>query len=166
MKRLLLLTSAVALGLSACAGDRPQRKPPEAPWHPATQMLDKYVSNANGSLTRAQMEAGLHKDFGTADKDKTGCLDSDETRAINEERLAADQSTASPLVDFTGHGCIDFDTFANTPRSLFQALDRDNNGVLTAQELHPWLPAPKKEDGDAAQPKEHHHPRGAGGDGN
>lgn len=167
MKKLPFLICVAALGLSACAGDNhPQRKPPEAPWHPATQMLDKYVADKDGSLTRAQMEAGLRKDFDTADKNKTGCLDSDETRAINEERLAADQSTASPLVDFTGRGCIDFDTFANTPRSLFQALDRDNNGVLTAQELHPWLPAAKKDDGHAVQPKEHHRPRGGGGDGN
>jgi Ca2+-binding EF-hand superfamily protein len=161
MKKLPFLGLACALGLSACGTDHPDRKPPEVPWHPATQMLQKYVTNADGSLTRAQMEAGVRKDFDTADKDKTGCLDADETRAINEERLAEDQSTASPLVDFTGKGCIDFTTFSNTPRSLFQALDRDNNGVLTSQELHPWLPPPKKDDGDSAPPKEHPHPPGS-----
>lgn len=155
------------LGLAACAGggDQEHRKPPEAPWHPATQMLQKYVTNTDGSLTRAQMEAGLRKDFDTADKNKTGCLDGDETRAINDERLAEDQATASPLVDFTGRGCIDFETFSNTPRSLFQALDRDNNGVLTSQELHPWLPPPKKQDGEAPQPKEHRAAHGGGSDG-
>ena len=123
-------------------------------------MLQKYVTNTDGSLTRAQMEAGLHKDFDAADKNKTGCLDTDEVRTINEERLAEDQSTASPLVDFTGKGCIDFETFSNTPRSLFQALDRDNNGVLTSPELHPWLPAPKKDDGQSTPPAEHHHSHG------
>jgi hypothetical protein len=149
MNKLSLLACAAAVALSACAGDRhPDRKPPEAPWHPATQMLDKYVTNADGSLTHAQMEAGLRKDFDAADKNKTGCLDADETRAINEERLTADQSTASPLVDFTGRGCIDFDTFANTPRSLFQALDRDGNNVLTAQELHPWIRVQPKKGSD------------------
>lgn len=152
MNKSLLLLCACALGLSACAGDKPQRKPPEAPWHPATQMLQKYVTNADGSLTRTQMEVGLRKDFTAADVDKTNCLNMDETRAINEERLAEDQSTASPLVDFSGKGCIDFETFSNTPRSLFQALDRDNNGVLTAPELHPWLPAPSKDDGQKPPP--------------
>ncbi|HEY8948215.1 MAG TPA: hypothetical protein VIM56_04965 [Rhizomicrobium sp.] len=166
MRKAPIILCAAALALSACAGDHhPDRKPPEAPWHPATQMLQKYVTNTDGSLTRAQMEAGLRKDFETADKNKTGCLDGDETRAINEERLNEDQATASPLVDFTGRGCIDFQTFSNTPRSLFQALDRDNNGVLTSQELHPWLPSPKTEDGQTPQPKEHRHPRGGGSDG-
>lgn len=161
MKKLPLIMCAAALMLSACAGDdHPDRKPPEVPWHPATQMLQKYVTNTDGSLTRAQMEAGLHKDFDAADKNKTGCLDTDEVRTINEERLAEDQSTASPLVDFTGKGCIDFETFSNTPRSLFQALDRDNNGVLTSQELHPWLPAPKKDDRQSTPPAEHHHSHG------
>jgi hypothetical protein len=157
------------MALSACAGDDHPRKPPEAPWHPATRMLEKYVTNKDGSLTHAQMEAGLRKDFAAADKDHTGCLNADETRSINEERLAADQSTASPLVDFTGRGCIDFDTYANTPRSLFQALDRDSNNVLTAQELHPWLPVKTKEDGNQPEKHEPEHrggggPQGAGAD--
>lgn len=150
------------VALSGCAGDdREHRKPAEAPWHPATQMLQKYVTATDGSLTRAQMEAGLHKDFDAADKDHTGCLSTDETRAINEQRLAEDQSTASPLVDFTGKGCIDFDQFASTPRSLFDALDRDNNGILTAQELHPWQPAPKKDQQQGAAPPDRHRHGGA-----
>jgi hypothetical protein len=154
------------LGLSACAGDKPDRKPPEAPWHPATAMLAKYVKNADGSLTRAQMETGLHADFNAADKNKTGCLDANETRVINQERLAEDRSTASPLVDFTGKGCIDFMQFANTPRSLFDALDTDNNGILTAHELHPWEPAPKKDDDQAAPASSHHHRHGGDSGGN
>jgi len=124
-------------------------------------MLQKYVTNSDGSLSHAQMEAGLRRDFDAADKDKSGCLSTDETRSINEERLAEDQSTASPLVDFTGRGCIDFDTFANTPRSLFQALDRDNNNVLTTQELHPWLPAKPK---DGSEEPQKYGPRRPGED--
>jgi Ca2+-binding EF-hand superfamily protein len=163
MKRLQLLLCGMALVLSACGTDHHDRKPPEAPWHPATAMLEKYVTNADGSLTRAQMETGLRADFNAADKNHTGCLDTDETRAINEERLAEDKSTASPLVDFSGKGCIDFDTFASTPRSLFDTMDRDNNGVLTAQELHPWQP-PKK-DGEQGGQNAHrgrHAPGDAG----
>jgi hypothetical protein len=166
MKKLSLLVCVCALGLSACAGDKPHRKPQEAPWHPATAMLTKYIKNADGSLTRAQMETGLHADFGAADKNKTGCLDTDETRVINEERLAEDQSTASPLVDFTGKGCIDFTQFANTPRSLFDALDIDNNGILTAHELHPWEPAPQKGSDQGAAASRHHHRRGGDSGGN
>ena len=160
MNRLpLLLCAAASVALSACGGGE-GRKPPEAPWHPAAQMLQKYVTAADGSLTRAQMEAGLHRDFNAADADHTGCLNTDETRAINEQRFVEDQSTASPLVDLTGRGCIDFGTFAATARSLFDTLDRDNNGVLTSQELHPWQRAPKKDEQRGTPPAEHHRPGG------
>lgn len=167
MKYLPILLGTAALLLSACADDHP-RKPPEAPWHPASRMLTKYVTNTDGSLTRAQLEAGLHTDFNAFDKKHTSCLDTDETRAINEQRLAEDQSVASPLVDFTGRGCIDFNQFANTPRSLFQAMDRDNNGVLTAKELNPYA-QPGKGDAnpDSGEHHGHHGQRGGGGnDGN
>ncbi len=152
------------LGLVACSGGE-TRKPPEAPWHPATAMLAKYIINTDGSLTRGQMEAGLRKDFAAADANHTNCLDGDETSKINEERIAADQSTASPLVDFKGTGCIDFDEFANTPRSLFDALDRDSNGVLSAQELHPWAPLPNPNGQNGGDDSEHHHHHGHGGEG-
>jgi len=163
MTRSHLLLCAAALALSACSSDHHDRKPPEAPWHPATAMLTKYITNTDGSLTRAQMEAGLHRDFVAADKDHSGCLNADETMAINQERFAEDQSTASPLVDLTGRGCIDFNAYATTARSLFDTLDRDGNGILTAQELHPWQPA-KKDDGQDDQ-QEHHGHRHPGGGG-
>jgi len=34
-------------------------------------------------------------------------------------------------------GCIDFEEFAATPRSLFEQLDKDGKGRLTPKELHP-----------------------------
>jgi hypothetical protein len=150
-----------ALALAGCASPV-HRKPPEAPWHPATAMLTKYITNADGSLTRAQMMAGLRRDFAAADKDHSACLNTDETRAINEERYAEDRSTYSPLVDFKGKGCIDFDEFAATPMSLFDTLDHDNNSVLTKKELNPYGGNKPGESGDGG---EHHgHGRRHGGD--
>jgi len=162
----VVLICGFTLVLTGCAGDRNEhRRPPERPWHPASAMLTKYVTNTDGSLTRAQMDAGLHRDFEAADVKHTGCLDADETRAINEQRYAADQSTYSPLVDFKGKGCIDFDEFAATPLSLFDTLDRDNNGVLTKQELNPNA-GPRPADGGDYGPQRGHGGRGGGGDPN
>jgi hypothetical protein len=163
MKSALFLICGLALALAGCASHPQHRKAPEAPWHPATAMLTKYVTNADGSLTRAQMMAGLRRDFAAVDADHSGCLNADETRAINEERYAADQSTYSPLVDFKAQGCIDFDEFAATPMSLFDTLDRDNKGVLTKKELSPY--GDNKGDGDDSG--EHHgHGGRHGGSGN
>jgi len=133
------------------------------PWHAASAKLIHYDANHDGSLTRAELEAGLRADFAKADVKKTGCLDDDEARAVNEQRWADDRSTTTPLVDFKGKGCIDFDEFAAAPRSVFDALDRDGNGVLSPQELNPYAPA-KKDDGSSSPDSGHHHDHHGGGD--
>ena len=159
-----LVFAAMALGLVACGGGdhRPQQTP-QVPWHSASAKLAKYVTNADGSLTRAQLETGLRLDFAKADVKKTGCLDDDETRTVNEERWAEDRSTTTPLMDFKGKGCIDYGEFAAAPRSEFDALDRDSNGILTKQELNPYAPQ-NKDDGSGDQDSGHHHGHHGGGD--
>jgi hypothetical protein len=160
MKRLLLLL--VVTGLAGCAGDQQHRKPPEAPFRPVAAMLTKYITNKDGTLTHVQLEAGLHADFNAADKNHSNCLDADETRAINQQRYAEDQSTYSPLVDFKGKGCIDFDEFAATPNSLFDTLDRDGNGILTPQEINPYAAPAKTPAGDDNSSGRHHRHGGGG----
>lgn len=135
MKRAAVFLCVAAL--AGCAAPRqPQRDIPKE-WHPAVNMLLKYDANHDGSITRAEMEAGLKADFAKADYKHKGCLDEDETEAVNEERFREDKSAATPLVDFSQNGCISFDEFADAPRSLFDQLDTDNNGILTPKEIHP-----------------------------
>jgi hypothetical protein len=138
---LLIATSAILL-LSGCGGGPPKPggvSPVE--WHPPSEMLQKYADKT-GVVTRAGMEAGLRADFAAADKNRNGCLDEDEARAINEARWKEDASATSPLIDFLHNGCIDFDEFAAAPRSLFEQLDRNGDGRLTQQELHPGRKPP------------------------
>jgi hypothetical protein len=155
----VLLTSALAACGSDEARHRPERQ--EAPWHPATAILTKYITNTDGSLTRAQMEAGLHADFAKADIKHLGRLDEEEVRAVNQQRIATDQSTASPLVDWNHDGYVDFDEFAAEARSLFDQLDRKGDGKLTPEELNPN--PPKKSDGTDETSGEHGRRRGGGG---
>jgi hypothetical protein len=125
------------LCLTGCASSPPKkREAPEPPKHPMTAMLLPYAA-PDGTLTRAQMEAGLKRDFAKVDVNHNGCLDSDEVRAINADRWKEGGSTASPLIDFKQNGCFDFDEYAATARSLFDQLDRDGTGKLTAQQLKP-----------------------------
>jgi hypothetical protein len=106
-------------------------------------LLQRY-GDKNGVITRAAIEAGLRADFAAADKNHDGCLDTEEARAVNEARWKASASTTSPLIDFFHNGCIDFDEFAAEPRSLFEQLDRNGDGRLTANELHPGRKAPQQ----------------------
>ena len=162
--RLALALLGASIWLAACSSHPPppsRQEPP--PKHPATAMLTPYAA-ADGSLTRAQMEAGLRRDFDKADTNHDGCLNADQVRAIDEQRWKEDGSTASPLIDFKQNGCVDFDEFAAAPRSLFDQIEVDGNGKLTAKELHSGNAAPANAGGEkhAAPPPP---PGGEGGEG-
>ncbi|HEY4112422.1 MAG TPA: hypothetical protein VGM17_00030 [Rhizomicrobium sp.] len=138
-----------ALGLCACGGGpRPRDRDQSGTYHPPSTILEKYDANHDGTITRAELEAGLRADFAKADAKHTGCLDADEVSAVNQQRWQEDQSTASPLVDFTGKGCVDFSEFAATPRSLFEQMDRDGDGQVTQKELHPQGQSERRSDDD------------------
>ena len=135
MRRATFCFSATVL-CSACAGHGPAA-PHETEFNPPRTILEHYDSNRDGTVTRTEMEQGLHAEFTAADVRHTGCLDEDEARLVNDKRWQSDQSTASPLVDFKGLGCIDFDEFAATPRSLFEQMDLNEDGKVDSDELHP-----------------------------
>ena len=54
---------------------------------------------------------------------------------INQARVDADQSTATPVMDWNQDGCIDYTEFSAAPYSLFDQLDADHDGKLTPKEL-------------------------------
>lgn len=133
------------LALAACAG-APRgpspyvtgyRPPRDENFHGGPNaMLLKYAA-PDGSLTRAQMNAGLKADFDKLDTRHTGCLDADQVAVINAARIADDQSTATPLQDWNQDGCIDLREFSTAANSLFDQLDVNNDGIVTAKEFNP-----------------------------
>ena len=135
VRHVLLAGATIALAACSWGDSKPPRKAPEE-WHPPAEMLEKYAGK-DGIVTRAEMEAGLRVDFAKADVNQDGCLDANEARVVNEERWKESASTASPLIDFKHTGCIDFEEFAATPRSLFDMLDKKGVGRLTPAQLHP-----------------------------
>jgi hypothetical protein len=85
----------------------------------------------------------------------------------------ADQSVATPVVDWNQDGCIDYTEFSAAPYSLFDQLDLDHDGKLTPKELERAGAKPKDADAQPANqpPQDHpsgdgeHHRRGGGGQG-
>ena len=138
LTRAAVLGASIAL-LAACSDDGPKPEPRErpVPFHPAVELLERYDADHDGTVTRAEMEAGLKAEFAAADKNHDGRLDEDETRAVNEARWGEGLSTTSTLVDWNQDGYVDFHEFANTARSLFDQLDKNGDGKLTPDELHP-----------------------------
>ncbi|HEY1710618.1 MAG TPA: hypothetical protein VGG10_20285 [Rhizomicrobium sp.] len=139
----LFAVLGVALLLASCLGDRSERHArmpgprPQPEFHPPGDEMLKYDANKDGSVTRAELDAGLRAEFAAADTNHDGVLDPDEVRAVNAARLQAEGTAASPLIDWNQDGHVDFEEFAAGPRTLFSQLDRNGDGVLSPDELHP-----------------------------
>lgn len=170
MRRLLLIVVPLALTLAACASSAPthHRWNPNGTsrdenWHSPAASLLKYDANKDGTLTRNELEAGLHKDFDAFDTKHTGCLTADQVIAINQARQSEDEAAASPLIDWKQNGCVDFDEFASTARSLFEQLDKNGDGKLTPDEINPKAPAQQHQQGQSGHGRHRHG--GGGGQG-
>lgn len=151
--RPVLLLIAASLALSACGSSHKPRldQPRPAEWHPPRDLLTKYDSNHDGTVTKAELEAGLKAEFDAADKNHTGCLPAAEVTAINEARWTEQGSTATPLIDWNQDGCIDLNEYAGTARSLFTQMDRNGDGKLTPEELNPRAAAKAKAEAEKAK---------------
>src|SRR5579863_2331028 len=135
----ICLAATVVMGTAQAA----QRLPVGLPASAA--LLLRYDANHDGIVTREEMEAGLKADFAAADTNGDGCLDTAETRAENQRRLARDGAQASPLVDWNLDGCVDFKEFANTVHSYFDLVDKKKDGRVTLIELRgPSMPIPPR----------------------
>jgi hypothetical protein len=177
LRRLPLILLA-ALALSACGGHqqpppwmRPAEKPRDENYHGGdAAILLRYDANHDGTVTRAELIAGLKADFAGYDTKHTGCLDPDQAAAINQARVDADQSVATPVMDWNQDGCIDYTEFSAAPYSLFDQLDINHDGKLTPKELQRGgAKAPDQKDTPADQPQQktggHRGRRGGGGNG-
>ena len=160
-----------ALALTACGGRqqpppwmRAAEKPRDENYHGGNAaILLKYDANHDGTVTRDELIKGLKAEFAAHDTHHNGCLDADQAAQINQERVDADQSTATPVMDWNQDGCIDYTEFSAAPYSLFDQLDADHDGKLTQKELQRAGARPRNaepRDGEPQEPGE--GPRGGG----
>lgn len=160
---LLILLALAACGTTAPHSARwhPNGGPArDENWHSPNAALMKYDANHDGVLTRAELLAGLRSEFDSYDTNHNNCLSPDEVRAINQARVQKDASQATPLVDWNQDGCIDFHEYSAPTLSLFDSLDTNGDGQLTADEITPKSksPAGPKREGASG-----HHGHGRGG---
>jgi hypothetical protein len=125
--------------LAACASTERHWSPNLAPrsedWHSGRMLIANFDSNNDGTVTRRELEAGLRQNFLQADTNRDGCLDPAEVEAANQRRIALDESTAIPLIDWNQDGCVDFNEFSAGIRSQFEQLDLNGDGEVSLDEF-------------------------------
>jgi Ca2+-binding EF-hand superfamily protein len=123
--------------------------PRDENFHGGPATLLKYDANHDGTLTKEELAAGLRAEFDALDTKHTGCLTPDQVDTINQQRIAADQSAATPLQDWNQDGCVDFREYSAAVFSLFDQIDRNGDGKITPQEFNPRNVRPGTQNGTA-----------------
>jgi hypothetical protein len=174
MRKAAQLTLLAVLLLAGCStfggGARhprwnPNGTPRDENWHSPNATLLRYDADHDGTLTRAELVAGLKAEFNTYDVNHSNCLGTDQVRTINQMRVQQDASQASPLVDWNQDNCIDFNEYSGAELSLFDTLDTNGDGQLTPQELNAAGARPPRAGGGQGTRGGHGHHRGGGGGG-
>lgn len=125
----------------------------------AGALIARYDANDDGSITRAEIDSGLAKDFKAADSDHNGKVSSAEFKAFMEARHAemmakmgkpAGAEGEGPEHEgMMGHGAMDpvkhldwnldgtlsLEEMSAPVRLLAMRLDNDANGTITATDL-------------------------------
>lgn len=112
MKLVLLSLSVMALTASSALA-----QPPRPPLHGGLQGFALLASDANadGKITRAELEGFLSARFGRIDTDKDGFVSPEERRSARDSDLAARR--------------------AEVDKERFAGLDKDGNGQLSPSEF-------------------------------
>ena len=139
-----LTLALAAITLTACAGDKPLTFKQQQTASSANCLLGPFVRNADGSLTWDELQSGLDGLFKSLDLDGDGYLSGSEITRVNESRTGSCDS--SSLIDWSGTGRIDRDTFAARYETTFGFADRERDGRVTAIEMAtaPSRSEPKK----------------------
>jgi hypothetical protein len=97
--------------------------------------LLRFGVERDGSLSRTKVIAVLKQEFAAADTNHDGVLERDEINTVNDARWKKDGPAASMLIDWNHDGVVDFNEFATTDLSLFDQIDANGDGVVTAGEF-------------------------------
>lgn len=128
---------AVASTLAACGGTKMTQlavtQEQRAANSPSLCLLSPWVTAADGSITAAQMEAGIDASFAAADTNSDGKLTYDEINAWNQAKQGSCDSTS--LVSWDGTGTIRRDEYGARYQTAFVSADRNGDGIATADEL-------------------------------
>ena len=130
----ILIVTAAGLGACSTAGQATGTAGYNATTsNPAICMLSPFSRSADGTVSKADMEAGIRAGFASADTSADGRLNYDEMAVLNESRATSCDIT--PFRDWSGTGLVGMDDYATRYRSAFEQVDLNKDGFATLDEL-------------------------------
>jgi hypothetical protein len=129
------IVAVAALWAAGCGSSRPRQQVDLMDRSRDIFLLLRYDANSDRQITRDEMEAGLKRDYDTADANHDGKLSSDEVQAENQRRWTQEGPQSSPLMDWNMDGNVSVQEFGGAVRSLFTTVDRDKDNIVTVEEL-------------------------------
>lgn len=141
MRKALLLT-AMLTALAGAASAQPNAPQAQSAAPPAHRGIFQFDANNDGTLTRAEFDAGRRAEFARLDANHDGSLSRDEGRAGRMHRRGGHgrgHGHGGPGMmmgnaDANNDGNITRDEFLAGPIEHFNRLDTNHNGVLEASE--------------------------------
>ncbi len=130
-----LVATLATLTLAGCASKSRWDVTPEqrAATSPSICLLSSFPHNADGSITAAQVQAGIAARFAADDTNGDGKLTYEEISRVNQARQGTCDTTS--LVSWNGTGVIEMEEYGARYETAFIAADRNIDGLATVAEL-------------------------------
>jgi len=165
-KHLIIVATLLPLTLAAATGSARPLDPALDTHHRTAPLLQRFDADANGRVTREEIEAVRAEDFSAADQDGNNTLSYTEVRALEQQHQAERLAHKLTALDQDGNAAISELEFvdghpqewAMAAAIVFSTADLDGNGSLGLEELEalkqagpgPWRFANLDQNGDGA----------------
>jgi hypothetical protein len=149
--RLPILLASASL-LAACASNNPamtRTYDPNASGYVC--LLKPFSRSADGSVTKADVRAGIQTGFAAADTNHDGVLGYDEVAALNQANASSCDQTSWNIYDSSGQMRIE--QYGARYLTAFEDSDVDLDGIATPQEIMTAKRKPPKPKKKASEPQ-------------
>jgi Ca2+-binding EF-hand superfamily protein len=130
MKKPLIVAACAAALLGVSGAALAQSGPP----HPHAGRLMSHDGNGDGAVTRAELDAARASEFARLDADRDGALTGEELRAAHQGHRGHGPGEG-PRPDANNDGTVTREEFLARPNAMFDAMDANDDGVLSSAEM-------------------------------
>jgi len=129
----VLLLAAIPLAACASQGPGQVARTYDPASNPAACLLKPFSRSADGSVVKADMEAGINAGFAAADLNHDGGLDYQELNALNTAHAASCDQTN--WINYDPSGRMGVDQYGARYRTAFEQSDTNMDGIATGEEI-------------------------------